>query len=42
MTKNEKNDEKISKKKIFFQKKKLSKKNFTKKSIQNHQKIKTN
>jgi len=27
------------KKKIFFQKKKLSNKNFTKKSIQNYQKI---
>jgi len=39
MTKNEKIDEK---KKKFFPKKKLSKKNFTKKSIQNHQKIKTN
>ena len=29
----------FSKKNFFFQKKKLSKKNFTKKSIQNYQKI---
>ena len=36
MTKNDKNDKNDKK---FFQKKKLSKKNFTKKSIKNYQKL---
>ena len=40
MTKNDKNDKNDKKKKKFFsKKKKLYKKNFTKKSIRNYQKI---